>query len=149
MAQLSEHFSEAELRVEHAEERVRENARFLCEKLLEPIREHFGQRLYITSGYRSPAKNAAIGGVATSEHLYVGGKAAADFFVNATPLRAVFDWIRLKSKLPFDQVILEHDQSGTPACIHIASNSANGARRLAGIRGTGTARDYKAVEVAG
>ena len=37
--------------------------------VLDPIREAWGQPLIITSGYRSPQLNAAVGGVPTSAHM--------------------------------------------------------------------------------
>lgn len=37
--------------------------------VLDPIRESWGQPLIVTSGYRSPHLNAAVGGVPTSAHM--------------------------------------------------------------------------------
>ena len=42
--------------------------------LLQCIREHFGKPVVITSGYRTAAHNAAVGGVKSSQHLL--GRAA-------------------------------------------------------------------------
>ena len=42
--------------------------------LLQCIREHFGKAVTITSGYRTPAHNAAVGGAKSSQHLL--GRAA-------------------------------------------------------------------------
>lgn len=42
--------------------------------LLQCIREHFGKPVYITSGYRTAAHNAAVGGSKSSQHLL--GRAA-------------------------------------------------------------------------
>ena len=42
--------------------------------LLQCIREHFGKPVVITSGYRTAAHNAAVGGAKSSQHLY--GRAA-------------------------------------------------------------------------
>lgn len=37
--------------------------------VLDPIREAWGQPLIVTSGYRSPQLNVAVGGVPTSAHM--------------------------------------------------------------------------------
>lgn len=42
--------------------------------VLQCIREHFGKPVVITSGYRTAAHNAAVGGAKSSQHLY--GRAA-------------------------------------------------------------------------
>ena len=42
--------------------------------LLQCIREHFGKAVTITSGYRTPAHNAKVGGSKSSQHLL--GRAA-------------------------------------------------------------------------
>lgn len=42
--------------------------------VLQCIREHFGKAVTITSGYRTPAHNAAVGGARSSQHLL--GRAA-------------------------------------------------------------------------
>lgn len=41
----------------------------LCRNVLEPIRERYGKPIIVTSGYRCPELNKAVGGVATSEHM--------------------------------------------------------------------------------
>ena len=45
------------------------NLEFLVEKILDPLRELWGAPIYVNSGYRSPAVNAAVGGVKNSQHL--------------------------------------------------------------------------------
>lgn len=52
--------------------------------LLEQIREAVGGAVAINSGYRSPAHNAAVGGVSSSQHLY--GRAADIVVSGASPL---------------------------------------------------------------
>ena len=42
--------------------------------VLQKIRTHFGKSVTITSAYRTPARNKAVGGTTYSQHLY--GKAA-------------------------------------------------------------------------
>ena len=41
----------------------------LVEQLLDPIRRHYGAPIIVTSGYRCPALNTAVGGVANSHHI--------------------------------------------------------------------------------
>ena len=43
-------------------------------EVLQKIRDHFGKSVTITSAYRTPTKNKAVGGTTYSQHLY--GKAA-------------------------------------------------------------------------
>lgn len=53
--------------------------------LLQAMREHFGQPVHITSGYRTPAHNRAVGGAENSQHLY--GR-AADIRIENVPVAA-------------------------------------------------------------
>lgn len=43
--------------------------RYMCQRILEPMREEFGEAT-ITSGYRPPVHNNAIGGAENSRHMY-------------------------------------------------------------------------------
>lgn len=54
--------------------------------VLQCIREHFGKAVTITSGYRTPAHNAAVGGAKSSQHLL--GR-AADIRVQGVSVEAV------------------------------------------------------------
>jgi uncharacterized protein YcbK (DUF882 family) len=47
---------------------VRDNIVALVENILQPLRDAWGQPLFINSGYRCPELNAKVGGVATSQH---------------------------------------------------------------------------------
>lgn len=49
---------------------VIENLKYLCQEILEPLREHFNEPIIISSGYRSPALNKAVRGATNSNHLY-------------------------------------------------------------------------------
>ena len=83
----------------------------LAHDFLEPLRAEFGP-LYVSSGYRSPAVNAAVRGAPRSAHLH---GCAADLI----PLRAgstvaeMVRWLRDRSGLAFDQAIDERGQ-GAP-----------------------------------
>ena len=41
----------------------------LVEQLLDPIRRRYGAPIIVTSGFRCPALNTAVGGVANSHHI--------------------------------------------------------------------------------
>ena len=45
---------------------VKKNLEKLCQEVLQPIRDKYGRAITVTSGYRSPKLNAAVGGVKTS-----------------------------------------------------------------------------------
>lgn len=45
------------------------NLKKLCQTILQPIRNEFGQVITVTSGYRSELLNRAVGGSKTSQHL--------------------------------------------------------------------------------
>jgi zinc D-Ala-D-Ala carboxypeptidase len=81
----------------------------LCRQVLEPVREHFGRPVVVSSGYRSPRLNAAVAGHPRSQHIL--GQ-AVDFEVLGVPNVEVWDWIR--TSLDYDQVILEYHVEGQP-----------------------------------
>jgi hypothetical protein len=146
--QLTEHFADTELGVAGVDARIVANATQLCRLLLEPIRAKFGP-VAVDDGYRNAAHNAAVGGATDSQHLYEGANSAADIRLLAWTIGFVFDWIRLESGLPFDQVILERARGmRTPTCIHISYNGALAAQRREALvgetHGTGV---YVRVEV--
>jgi len=110
--QFSEHFQRSNFERDGAMPDIAADTyRILCCQVLEPIRAYAGTALQITSGYRSPAANLAARGVLHSQHEANSQFCAADFAIpGKNDLRDVFDWIRLNSSLPFDQVILEHGE---------------------------------------
>jgi hypothetical protein len=79
-----------------------ENLAALCVNVLQPVREAVKEPLLISSGYRCPELNKAVGGVPTSQH--VKGE-AADIHCNRTTARALFGLIRGMG-IEFDQLIL-------------------------------------------
>ena len=53
---------------------VKRSLTALAEKILDPLRAAYGKPIIVTSGYRCPALNKAVGGAASSQH--VKGEAA-------------------------------------------------------------------------
>ena len=86
-----------------------ENLKLLCEKVLQPVREHFGQSVTVNSGYRSPESNAAVGGSKTSDHCK--GQ-AADIEINGVANPDLAQWIM--DNLEYTQLILEFYTQGQP-----------------------------------
>jgi zinc D-Ala-D-Ala carboxypeptidase len=147
--QLSPHFSDKELGVIGCEQRIIDNATYICMTLLEPIRQHFNRPINVHDAFRDEAHNRRVGGKTASFHLFDGGHAAADIDVGgdtAPTYRQVFDWIRLESKLPFDKVILEHNAAGEDSTVHLQIDRNNPPRRQAFVGGTGSSQQYTFVE---
>ena len=76
-----------------------EGLKLLVQHILEPLRQAWGQPIFVNSGYRSPALNRAVGGARNSQHCL--GQ-AADIVADLSLLN--YD---LGRRLPFDQLIFE------------------------------------------
>ena len=78
--------------------------RTLCEKVLQPVRDHFGVPIIITSGYRCPDLNDAVIGATSSQHKK--GE-AADFKIRAQNIKLYDIYLWMVDNLQFDQLIWE------------------------------------------
>jgi hypothetical protein len=76
--------------------------KLLCEKVLQPIRDHYGKGVKVNSGFRHPEVNAKVGGSKTSDHCR--GQ-AADIEIPGVANAELAKWI--VDNLDFRQVILE------------------------------------------
>lgn len=85
------------------------NLRNLCQKVLEPLRQHLGKPIIVTSGYRSKELNKAVGGVENSQHLV--GEAADLRIESEKQGREWMAWIM--DNCEFDQLILERNSKAT------------------------------------
>ena len=114
---LTEHFSLEEFTVSNTGERlgidntpeslrIRANLIRTAE-LMERIRELLGVAIVITSGYRCPALNKAVGGAANSAHME---GLAADFIAPAfgTPYDVCRALAQNLTEFGIDQLIFEH-----------------------------------------
>jgi hypothetical protein len=83
--------------------------KLLAEKVLQPVRDHFGRGVKVNSGFRHPEVNAKVGGSKTSDHCR--GQ-AADIEIPGVPNAELAEWI--KDNLEFRQLILEFYTPGIP-----------------------------------
>ena len=110
--QLSEHFNLKEFtksetairkRIDNTPNSVHaSNLQKVCEKILEPVRNHFQKPVRINSGYRGPALNSAVGGSSKSQHC--NGE-AVDFEIDGLANPELAKWVA--ANCDFDQIILE------------------------------------------
>jgi hypothetical protein len=96
--------------------------RLLCEKILQPVREHYGKGVKVNSGFRHPEVNAKVGGSKTSDHckgqaadIEIPGVANADLAAH------------IVDTYKFTQVILEFYTPGVPdsGWVHVSYDPAN------------------------
>lgn len=85
------------------EEQIK-NIKFLCDNVLEPLRQQFGP-IIIGSGFRCPALNTAVGGVKNSQHKT--GEACDIHLPSIEVGKKYFEF--LKTLPAFDQLIWERD----------------------------------------
>ena len=161
---LTEHFTLAEFERSataarlHIDNRVPAelvpNIRNLCEQVLEPLREHFQEAVYVTSGYRCPQLNSAVGGVHNSQHMRgeavdicplraaspsplpnrggVGGGACSRMVPDSTSpearkkMREWAEWIM--DNCPFDQLLRE--RRGQSCWIHVSLRPSGENRQM-------------------
>jgi zinc D-Ala-D-Ala carboxypeptidase len=101
-----------------------ENMRILCEKVLQPLRDHMGCTINISSGYRAAALNLIIGGSKTSQHCF--GQ-AADLQVQGRN-HEIFKFI--KDNLEFDQLIWEFGTDAEPSWVHVSFNAKHNRKQV-------------------
>ena len=131
---LSKNFSRAE--IEHSNtakrldiknemsEKHLEQMQGLIDNLIQPMRDAIGP-IRVTSGYRSPQLNRAIGGSRTSQHCK--GQALDIQYWSGGKMnnKVIYDWV-LESDIEFDQMINEFDY----AWIHISLKKNSNRRQV-------------------
>lgn len=99
---------------------------YLCEHVLDPLRLAWGKPLKVTSCFRTPALNTAIGGARNSQHMCDGPWAAAD--IDPGDMEQVKALASIAKKIVFfDQLISE--SVGGKSWLHV-STRLDGKNRL-------------------
>jgi len=138
MEKLSTHFSVWEFERSQTAKRLGiankmepehiENAKALCENVLEPLRKHLNMPIKISSGFRSVELNKAIGSkTARSQHCK--GEAVdidMDGYYQTTNAE-VFRW--LLNNTDFDQIIWEFGDDKNADWIHVSYSKSKEKQR--------------------
>jgi hypothetical protein len=93
----------------------------VANKIFEPVRNHFGVPIFVSSFFRTKELNILLGGAKNSQHCAFNGAAIdvdADVYGGITN-KQIFDYI--KDNLDFDQLILENvGADGTGGWVHFS-----------------------------
>ena len=89
----------------------------IAEMIFQPLRSYVGGPIKITSFFRSPELNQAIGGSKSSQHCKGQAMDLDDVYGHKTNAE-MFDYIR--ENLDFDQLIWEFGDDNNPNWIHVS-----------------------------
>jgi zinc D-Ala-D-Ala carboxypeptidase len=103
-----------------------ENFKKLAVNVFQPIRDHFGVSIHISSGYRSKALNTAIGGSLSSQHCR--GE-AIDIDMDGTDITNAQIFHFIKDNLTWDQMIWEFGTDKNPDWVHVSYKSTGKQRK--------------------
>lgn len=95
---------------------IKENIKALVDNILQPLRDKWGEPLFINSGYRCPQLNKEVGGVPTSQHCI--GQASDVGCIDPYALAQLAKMMRLD----YDQCILY------PSFVHFSYRKDGGNR---------------------
>jgi zinc D-Ala-D-Ala carboxypeptidase len=116
--------------------------KLLCEKVLQPVRDHYGKGVKVNSGFRHPDVNQKVGGSRNSDHCR--GQ-ASDIEIPGIPNAELAEWIR--DNLEFRQLILEFYTPGIPdsGWVHVSYVADDNKKQVL----TATKKDGKTVYLPG
>ena len=106
---------------------VADHLRILTEKILDPLRSAWGSAIRVTSGYRCPELNKAVGGSRTSVHPlgWAADLQPANGMIE-TFIRFAKQWAD-ENNIPYDQLIRE--TQGNTIWMHIGLYGPKGQQR--------------------
>lgn len=105
-----------------------DNLRLAASKVFEPIRLHFGVPIFVSSAYRSPALNKAIGGSSTSQHME-GEAFDIDMDGRGGKVTNAMIFQYIKDNLEFDQLIWEFGTDTNPDWVHVSYETSGKQRK--------------------
>ena len=116
--------------------------KLLAEKVLQPVRDHFGKGVKVNSGFRNQDVNQKVGGSRNSDHTR--GQ-ACDIEIPGIPNAELAEWI--KDNLEYNQLILEFYTPGVPdsGWVHVTYIPEDNKKQVL----TATKKDGKTVYLQG
>ena len=111
-------------------DKIKKNLTLFIEKVLDPIREDWGSPIIVSSGYRCPELNKAVGGANTSGHQY-GYCADLQVKGGMKKIRELADFILKWMKdhnMKFDELLFE--KSGGVTWLHFCWIGKDGKQRM-------------------
>lgn len=102
-----------------------EYLKILCERVLQPVRDHYGKGVKVNSGFRSLDVNAAAGGVKGAKPSDHTRGMAADIEIPGVANAELAQWIM--DNLDYTQLILEFYTPGIPdsGWVHVSYDPDN------------------------
>jgi len=102
------------------------NGKLWAKHVFQPVRNHFGQPVFLSSGYRSKRLNKAVKGSRKSQHCRGEAGDLDNDKVTSPTNRQIFYYI--KNYINFDQLIWEFGDKESPDWVHV-SYSPTGKQR--------------------
>ena len=103
------------------------NLKAIAENIFQPIRDHFGVPIGVSSGYRGKDLNKAVGGSKYSQHM-TGEALDLDADIHGKVTNAdIFKFV--KNNLHWDQMIWEFGDDEEPNWVHISYKPSGGNRK--------------------
>ena len=111
-------------------DKIKKNLTLFINTVLDPIREDWGSPIIVSSGYRCPELNKAVGGANTSGHQY---GYCADLQVKGGMKRVreladfILKWMK-DHNMKWDEILFEH--SGGVTWLHFCWIGKDGKQRM-------------------
>ncbi len=110
------------------------NMILVAENVFQPLREHYGWEIGVTSFFRSELVNKAVGGASSSKHkkgeaIDIDADVYEQTFEDGCEFtnKHIFDWI--VANCDFDTIIWEYGTDEEPAWVHVTYSAVNNRKR--------------------
>lgn len=111
------------------------NMILVAENVFQPLREHYGWAISITSFFRSELVNKSVGGSTHSKHkkgqaIDIDADVISHEFEDGSEFtnKHIFDWI--VANCEFDTIIWEYGNVDEPAWVHVTYVEGNNRKRM-------------------